>query len=187
LICEDDTIIRLDLRGQLERAGMRVVAEAADGEEALRLSREHDPDLVLMDVKMPRLDGIQAARRLLAERPVPIVMVTAYSERELVEQAAEAGVFGYLVKPFREEDLLPAIEAARARFAELEAARAEARTLADALEGRKLIERAKGVLMTREGVTESEAYARIRVASQRTGKPLREIAEALLATLGEAP
>ena len=183
LICEDETIIRLDLRAQLERAGMEVVGEARDGAEALQLAAELDPDLVVMDVKMPRIDGIEVARRLLAERPVPIVIVTAFPQEELVARAAEAGVFGYLVKPFREDDLLPAIHTARARFEELQAVRAEVGSLADALEGRKLIERAKGVLMARDGLTEADAYARLRGASQRTGKPMKALAEALIATL----
>src|SRR5438067_244883 len=119
LVAEDETIIRLDLRGLLERAGFDVVAEARDGEEAVALAREHEPDLAIMDVKMPRLDGIEAARRILDERPIPIVMLTAYGQDELVGRAVEAGVFGYLVKPFREQDLLPAIRAARARHDEL--------------------------------------------------------------------
>jgi response regulator NasT len=187
LICEDETIIRLDLRAICERAGMTVVAEARDGEEALRLAEEHRPDLVIMDVQMPRLDGIEAARRLLAERPVPIVVVTAFPQEELVDRAVEAGVFGYLVKPFKEDDLLPAIRAARARFEELQALRDEASSLAEALEGRKLIERAKGMLMAREGISEQDAYGRIRRASQRTGRPMRAIAEALIETLGGEP
>src|SRR5437762_7504371 len=115
LIAEDETIIRLDLRGLLERAGYEVVAEARDGEEAVELAREHTPDLALLDVKMPRLDGIEAARRILEERPIPIVILTAFDQRELVERAAEAGVYGYLVKPFREQDVVPAIELAKAR------------------------------------------------------------------------
>src|SRR6476619_7015787 len=119
LIAEDETIIRLDLRGLLEAGGYEVVAEAKDGEEAVSLAREHEPDLAVMDVKMPRLDGIDAARRILEERPIPIVMLTAVSVRELVEPATETGVYGYLVKPFREQDVLPAIEAARARHEEL--------------------------------------------------------------------
>ena len=109
LVAEDETIIRLDLRGLLERAGYDVVAEARDGEEAVELARLHEPDLALMDVKMPRLDGIEAARRMLEERPIPIVMLTAFDQRELVERAAEAGVYGYLVKPFREQDVVPAL------------------------------------------------------------------------------
>src|SRR3989337_1617107 len=123
LVAEDETIIRLDLKGLLEGAGFEVCAEARDGEEAVRLARETEPDVALLDVKMPRLDGIEAARRILDERPIPIVMVTAYGERELVSRAVEAGVFGYLVKPFRETDLLPAIAMARARADELVALR----------------------------------------------------------------
>jgi response regulator NasT len=184
LICEDETIIRLDLRAICERAGLEVVGEARDGVEALRLAAELEPDVVVMDVQMPKLDGIEAARQLLAERPVPIVVVTAFPQEELVRRAVEVGVFGYLVKPFRENDVLPAIHAARARFEELQAAREEAGSLAEALESRKLIERAKGMLMAREKITEDEAYTRIRRASQRTGKPMRTIAEAVVETLG---
>jgi AmiR/NasT family two-component response regulator len=183
LIAEDETIIRLDLRELLERAGFEVCAEARDGEEAVELARALTPDLALLDVKMPRLDGIEAARRILAERPIPIVMVTAYGEDELVSRAVEAGVFGYLVKPFRETDLLPAIATARARHEELEAVRAEADSLAEALAARKAIERAKGLLMEREGLTEPEAFARLRKASQISGRPLKVVAEALIATL----
>src|SRR5881397_1082704 len=121
LVAEDETIIRLDLRDLLERAGFEVCAEAKDGEEAIELARKEEPDLAIMDVKMPRVDGIEAARRILDERPIPIVMLTAYGQEELVSRAVEAGVFGYLVKPFREQDLLPAIQAARARHEELQA------------------------------------------------------------------
>ena len=184
LIAEDETIIRLDLRGLLESAGFEVCAEARDGEEAVRLAREAEPDIALLDVKMPQLDGIEAARRILDERPIPIVMVTAYGERDLVARAIEAGVFGYLVKPFRETDLLPAIETARARHDELRALREEADSLAEALAARKAIERAKGILMQREGLTEEEAFARLRKASQISGRPLKVVAEALIATLG---
>lgn len=183
LIAEDETIIRLDLRELLESAGHEVVAEARDGEEAIALSREHGPELALLDVKMPKLDGIEAARRILEERPIPIVMVTAYGERELVSRAVEAGAFGYLVKPFRETDLLPAIETARARHEELTALREEAESLAEALAARKAIERAKGLLQEREGLTEQAAFARLRKASQISGRPLRVVAEALIATL----
>jgi two-component system, response regulator PdtaR len=184
LIAEDETIIRLDLRGLLEGAGFEVCAEARDGEEAVRLAQETAPDVVLLDVKMPKLDGIDAARKILEERPVPIVMVTAYGEQELVSRAVEAGVFGYLVKPFRETDLLPAIETARARHQELAELREEADSLAEALAARKAIERAKGILMQREGLSEADAFARLRKASQISGRPLRVVAEALIATLG---
>jgi len=186
LIAEDETIIRLDLRELLEKSGFEVVAEARDGEEAIALAQSEEPDLALLDVKMPKLDGIDAARRILDERPIPIVMVTAYGEQELVSRAVEAGVFGYLVKPFRESDLLPAIETARARHDELVTLREEAASLADALAARKSIERAKGLLMEREGLTEQAAFARLRKASQISGRPLKVVAEALIATLDAA-
>jgi response regulator NasT len=187
LIAEDETIIRLDLRELLEQAGFEVCAEAKDGEEAVALARSAEPDLALLDVKMPKLDGIDAARRILDERPIPIVMVTAYGEEELVSRAVEAGVFGYLVKPFRESDLLPAIATARARHEELQALREEAESLSEALAARKAIERAKGLLMEREGLSEQEAFARLRKASQISGRPLKVVADALIATLDVAP
>ena len=186
LIAEDETIIRLDLRDLLERAGHEVVAEARDGEEAVELARLHEPELALMDVKMPRLDGIEAARRILEERPIPIVMLTAFDQRELVERAAEAGVYGYLVKPFREQDVVPAIELAKARHEELAAVRADADSLTQALADRKVIERAKGLLMEREKLNEADAFARLRKASQVSGRPLRVIADAVLATFDPA-
>ncbi len=162
LVAEDETIIRLDLRDLLERAGFEVCAEARDGEEAVELARSEQPDLAIMDVKMPRMDGIEAARRILNERPIPIVMLTAYGQDELVSRAVEAGVFGYLVKPFREQDLLPAIP----------------------LAARKVIERAKGLLMEKEKLSEDDAFSRLRRASQVSGRPLKVIAEAVVATLG---
>src|SRR6184192_4647375 len=182
LVAEDETIIRLDLVEMLARAGLEVCAEARDGEEAVALAREHAPDLAIMDVKMPRLDGIEAARRILDERPIPIVMLTAYGQEELVNRAVEAGVFGYLVKPFREQDLVPAIATARARHEELAAVREEAESLAEALAARKAIERAKGLLMKKEDLSEQEAFARLRKASQLSGRPLKVIAEAVIAT-----
>ncbi|HLY94924.1 MAG TPA: response regulator [Gaiellaceae bacterium] len=184
LVAEDETIIRLDLRDLLERAGFEVCAEARDGEEAVELARSEQPDLAIMDVKMPRVDGIEAARRILDERPIPIVMLTAYGQDELVSRAVEAGVFGYLVKPFREQDLLPAIQAARARHSELQELREEAESLADALAARKVIERAKGLLMEKEKLSEEDAFSRLRKASQVSGRPLKVIAEAVVATLG---
>jgi AmiR/NasT family two-component response regulator len=186
LIAEDETIIRLDLRELLEKSGFEVCAEARDGDEAVQLARTMEPDLALLDVKMPKLDGIEAARKILEERPIPIVMVTAYGEKELVSRAIEAGVFGYLVKPFRETDLLPAIETARARYEELAALREEAESLADALAARKAIERAKGLLMAKEGLSEQDAFARLRKASQVSGRPLKVVAEAVVATLEQA-
>ena len=184
LIAEDETIIRLDLRDLLERAGHEVVAAARDGEDAVALAREHSPELAVMDVKMPRLDGIEAAKRILEDNPIPIVMLTAYGQEELVSRAVEAGVFGYLVKPFREQDLMPAIATARARHEELAAVREEADSLADALASRKAIARAKGLLMEKEGLTEQEAFERLRRASQLSSRPLKAIAEAVIVTLG---
>ncbi len=184
LIAEDETIIRLDLRELLERAGFEVCAEARDGAEAVELARSEQPDLAVLDVKMPRLDGIEAARRILDERAIPIVMLTAYGQEELVSRAIEAGVFGYLVKPFRESDLLPAIQTAHARHEELSALREEAESLSEALAARKSIERAKGLLMAKESLSEEEAFSRLRRASQLSGKPLKVVAEALIAALG---
>jgi AmiR/NasT family two-component response regulator len=169
----------------LQRAGLEVCGEARDGEEAVKLARELEPDLAIMDVKMPKLDGIDAARKILDERPIPIVMLTAYGQDELVSRAVEAGVFGYLVKPFRESDLLPAIQTARARYDELAALREEAESLAEALAARKAIERAKGLLMEKEGLSEADAFARLRKASQVSGRPLKVVAEAVVATFGE--
>jgi two-component system, response regulator PdtaR len=186
LVAEDETIIRLDLKDLLERSGFEVCAEARDGEEAVALARSEQPDVAIMDVKMPKLDGIEAARRILDERPIPIVMLTAYGQDELVQRAAEAGVFGYLVKPFREQDLVPAIRTARARHEELSALREEAESLAEALAARKAIERAKGLLMRKEGLSEQDAFERLRKASQISGRPLRVVAEALIATFSES-
>jgi response regulator NasT len=186
LVAEDETIIRLDLKTLLEGAGFEVCAEAKDGLEAVELARSSLPDLAVLDVKMPGLDGIEAARRILDERPIPIVMLTAYGQDELVSRAVEAGVFGYLVKPFREGDLLPAIKTARARYEELVALREEAESLADALAARKSIERAKGLLMAKEGLSEQEAFERLRRASQLAGRPLKVVADALIATFDNA-
>src|SRR3954453_21769947 len=186
LVAEDETIIRLDLVEMLTRAGLEVCAEARDGEEAVALAREHAPDLAIMDVKMPTLDGIEAARRILDERPIPIVMLTAYGQDELVSRAVEAGVFGYLVKPFREADLLPAIRTARARHEELAEIREQSESLGEALAARKSIERAKGILMEREGLSEADAFARLRRASQVAGRPMRVVADALIATLDQS-
>jgi len=183
LIAEDETLIRLDLKGMLESAGLEVCAEARDGVEAVELADSESPDLAVLDVKMPRLDGIEAARKILDERPMPIVIVSAFTEQSLVRRAAEAGVYGYLAKPFREEDLLPAIATARARFDQLSAVREQVDSLADALAARKAIERAKGLLMENQGLSEQDAFVRLRRASQTSGRPMRVIAEAIIETL----
>ena len=185
LIAEDETLIRLDLRRLLERAGMTVCAEVGDGLAAVEQAALQRPDLAILDVKMPKLDGIEAARRIVGERPIPVVIVSAFTQRALVERAAEAGAYGYLSKPFGEQDLLPAIATARARFDEWEATREQVDSLTEALAARKSIERAKGILMDRDGLSEDAAFGRLRRASQTSGRPMRVIAEALIETLGQ--
>ena len=184
LIAEDEAIIRLDLRSLLESNRFDVCGEARDGVEAVELAAELEPDLILMDVKMPRLDGIEAARRILERRAVPIVMLTAFGQEEVVARAVDTGVFGYLSKPFREQDVLPALAAAQARHTEFSEVKLQAASLLEALEARKAIERAKGILMAKEGISEDEAFARLRRASQKSGRPMKVIADAVAATIG---
>ncbi|HUK44858.1 MAG TPA: response regulator [Gaiellaceae bacterium] len=184
LIAEDETIIRLDLRSLLETHGFDVCGEARDGVEAVELASSLEPDVILMDVKMPRLDGVEAARRILERQAVPIVMLTAFGQDELVARAVDTGVFGYLAKPFREQDVVPALVAAQARHAEFAEVKLQAASLLEALEARKAIERAKGILMAKEGISEDEAFARLRRASQKSGRPMKVIADAVAATLG---
>jgi len=181
LIADDEAIRLMSLRQQLAALGMDVVAEATTGREAVALARHAAPDLAILDIKMPELDGIEAARAITRERPIPIILLTAYSEPALIERAAAAGVLAYLVKPVGEEDLLPAILTARSRFAEFQQLRGEVATLGDALEARKVIERAKGMLMDRYRLSEGEAFRRMQIQSQRENKRLVEIARALLA------
>src|SRR3989441_11495483 len=181
LIADDEAVIRLGLRSMLEDQGYRVGVEAADGDRALALVRRLRPALLLLDIKMPGIDGLQAARALLAEPPVPVIILTAYADREFVEKAKEAGVLAYLVKPVRESDLYPAIEVARARFREIQALRTEIGGLEEALVVRKLVERAKGVVMRRMGLDEAAAFAHIQRQARNARKPMKEIAETILA------
>jgi two-component system, response regulator PdtaR len=180
LIADDEAIRLMTLKRQLAAIGMDVVAEATTGREAVNLARETQPDLAILDIKMPDLDGIEAARTITRMRPIPILLLTAYSDRTLIERAGAAGVYGYLVKPVAEEDLLPAILTARARFREFQGLRAEVATLGDALEARKVIERAKGMLMDRFRLSEAEAFRRMQIQSQRENRRLVDIARALL-------
>jgi len=158
LVVEDEALIRLDLVEMLTEEGYEIAGEAADGEQAVALARELKPDLVIMDVKMPKMDGIAAASTIVEERIAPVVMLTAFSQRDLIEQARDAGAMAYLVKPFARHELVPAIELAVSRFAEKRALEDEVATLQDRLETRKLIDRAKGLLMTHQKMTEPEAF-----------------------------
>ena len=180
VIADDESIIRLDLKEMLTNLGYVVAGEASDGVSAINLARELRPDLVIMDIKMPQLDGIAAAKVLTEERIAPVLLLTAFSQQELVHGAREAGVVGYIVKPFRESELVPAIEIALSRFKEFRALEKEVTDLRTLLETRKLVERAKGVLMDTQGLKEAEAFRKIQKLSMNTRKSMREIAEAIL-------
>lgn len=180
VIADDESIIRMDLEEMLSGLGYQVVGEAGDGRQAINLARELKPDLVIMDIKMPEMDGIQAARVLTEEKIAPVLLLTAYSQQELVSGAREAGVVGYIVKPFRQDELMPAIEVALSRFREFRELEKEMGDLKETLEARKVIERAKGVLMDQYGLKEADAFRRIQKLSMDTRKSMREIAEAIL-------
>ncbi|OYT75210.1 MAG: response regulator [Armatimonadetes bacterium JP3_11] len=180
VIADDEPIILLDLRQMLEELGMSVVGEASDGKQAVEKVRQLKPDLAILDVKMPEMDGIEAARVLHEERLAPVILLTAYSDSELIQRAKQAGVYGYIVKPFKQADLTPAIEVALARYQEARELEQQVDDLKEALETRKIIERAKGILMDTYGLREQEAYRRIQVQSMNTRKSMREIAEAII-------
>jgi len=180
IIADDESLIRIDLREMLTNLGYLVVGEVADGRSVVNQARELRPDIVIMDVKMPDMDGIEAAKILTEERIAPVVLLSAYSQRELVNRAREAGVVAYLVKPYREEDLTPAIEVALARFQEFQALQKQVTDLQQALETRKLVDRAKGILMDEQGLTESEAFRKIQRMSMNNRKPMKDVAEAII-------
>jgi response regulator NasT len=180
VIADDESIIRMDLREILNDLGYLVVGEAGDGRSAVNLGRELRPDIVIMDIRMPDLDGIEAAKILTEERIAPVLLLTAFSQQHLVERAKEAGVVGYIVKPFRESDLAPAIEVALARFEEFRAMEREVDDLKGALEARKLVDRAKGILMDTQGLSEADAFRRIQKMSMNMRKPMKEIAQAII-------
>nr|WP_315987464.1 response regulator [Actinomadura sp. HBU206391] len=181
VIAEDEALIRLDLKEMLEEDGYAVVGEAGDGETAVKLTLDLRPDLVILDVKMPVLDGISAAERIAADRIAPVVILTAFSQRELVERARDAGAMAYLVKPFTMADLVPAIEMAVSRYQEVKALEAEVGSLQDRLETRKLVERAKGLLQSAHGWTEPEAFRWIQKTSMDRRLTMRAVAEAVVA------
>ena len=184
VIADDESLHLMSLREQLEALGHRVVGEAEDGETAVQLLRDLHPDLAIMDIKMPEPDGIEVSKTIMREQPVPIILLTAYSEKSLAERAADAHVAAYLMKPVSKQDLLPAIALATSRFAEFQTLNREVNDLRDALETRKLVERAKGILMRRLDLTEEEALRRMQRRSQNENKKMNEIANAIITADG---
>jgi AmiR/NasT family two-component response regulator len=180
LIADDDPIIRLDLKQMLENLGYQVVAEAGDGKQAVEMAQETLPDICILDVKMPVMDGIEAVTIITEENIAPTILLTAYSDKELVDRAKAAGVFAYLVKPFKPSDLPPAIEVARSRFEQNAQLNKEVTSLQEKLQARKVIEQAKGILMQELTLNESEAYRRIQVQSMNLRKTMKEVAEAIV-------
>ncbi|WP_433263336.1 ANTAR domain-containing response regulator [Actinosynnema sp. CS-041913] len=184
LVAEDEALIRLDLVEMLREEGYEVAGQAADGDEAVTLAEELRPDLVIMDVKMPKVDGIEAASAIAAKRIAPVVILTAFSQRDLVERARDAGAMAYLVKPFAKRDLVPAIELAMSRFAELQALENEVAGLTERLETRKVVERAKGLLMTEQGLSEPEAFRWVQRTAMDRRTTMKAVAEAVIENFG---
>ena len=185
VVAEDESLIRIDIVETLKDNGFAVVGEAADGEAAVAMAREHRPDLVVMDVKMPLMDGITAAEILTKERIAPVVLLTAFSQRELVERASEAGALAYVVKPFTPNDLIPAIEIALSRSQQISALEDEVADIAERLETRKVLDRAKGILNDTMGLTEPEAFRWIQKASMDRRLTMREVAQTVIDQLAE--
>jgi two-component system, response regulator PdtaR len=180
LIAEDEAIIRLDLKEMLEEEGIDVVGEAADGEAAMRLARETKPDLVILDIKMPGMDGLSAAEKVVDEGLAAVLILTAFSQKDLVKRAADAGAMGYLVKPFQKSDLMPAIEIALARHSELIAVRQESSDLSEQLETRKVVDRAKGKLMDEHGISEADAFRQIQKKAMDERRSMKDVAAEIL-------
>lgn len=180
LIADNESIIRMDLKELLEEAGHEIVAEAADGLKAVELTRKFKPDLVIMDIKMPEMDGIAASKIISEEKLAPVLLLTAFSQPEIVERAKESGVLAYLVKPVRENNLFPAMEIALSRFQEMQQLEGELDKLKGSLEMRKTLDRAKGILMDAYNLSESEAYRRIQQYSMAKRKTIKEVAEAIV-------
>ncbi len=180
VIAEDEAIIRLDLKETLEEEGYEVVAETGRGDEAVELVRLHNPDVAILDIKMPGLDGLSAAREIAGERRAAVVILTAFSQRDLIERARDAGALAYLVKPFQKSDLLPAIEVALGRFKELKALHDQATSLSDQLETRKVVDRAKGQLMDQAGLTEAAAFGFIQKTAMKERQTMRSVAQRVI-------
>jgi response regulator NasT len=186
LVAEDEALIRLDLTEMLTEEGYQIAGEAGDGEAAVELARSLGPDLVIMDIKMPKKDGIEAAGTIVEERIAPVVMLTAFSQRDLIERARDAGAMAYLVKPFARHELVPAIELAVSRFAEKKALEDEVATLSDRLETRKVVDRAKGLLMSKQNMSEPEAFRWIQRTAMDRRTTMKAVAEAVVEGLAEA-
>ncbi|TQN43347.1 response regulator receiver and ANTAR domain protein [Blastococcus colisei] len=186
IIAEDEALIRLDLKEMLEEEGYSVVAEVGDGQQAVDRARELRPDLVILDIQMPVLDGLSAAEQIASSRVAPVIVLTAFSQRELVERARDAGAMAYLVKPFSKNDLVPAIEVARARFSEMTALDGEVRTLEERLETRKVVEKAKGLLMADLSITEAEAFRRIQQTAMNQRTSMKALAQSIVDAVADA-
>jgi len=186
VVAEDEALIRLDLAEMLAELGYDVVGQASDGEQAVALVHEHRPDVVIMDVKMPVLDGISAAEQIGKERIAPVIMLTAFSQKELVERARDAGVMAYIVKPFTQADLAPAVDIATSRWAELKALEGEIADLGERLETRKAVDRAKGILMKKLKVSEAEAFRWIQKTAMDRRLGMREVADAVVSGMDKA-
>jgi len=180
VIAEDEQLTRTIIRARLEKLGHIVVAEAGDGVQAVDAARTHKPDVIIMDIKMPVMDGIEAARTILSESPCAILFLSSFNEQELVEQATDTGALAYLMKPFRKEDLAPALEMAVRRFRQIRSQQREIDDLKETLETRKIIERAKGILMDRHHMSEEEAFKRIHFQARNQNKKMREIAQSII-------
>jgi len=181
VIAEDEAIIRLDLKETLEEEGYEVVGETGRGDVAVELVREHSPDLVILDIRMPGLDGLSAAREISSERRAAVLILTAYSQRDLIEQARDAGALAYLVKPFQKAELLPAVEVALGRFREMQALHDQTASLEESLEARKLVDRAKGLLMDRHGLSEADAFSFVQKSAMSERVTMKDIAEKVIA------
>jgi response regulator NasT len=181
VIAEDEAIIRLDLKEILEEEGYEVVGETGRGDEAVTLVKEHSPDLAILDIKMPGMDGLSAAREISAERRAAVLILTAFSQRNLIEEARDAGALAYLVKPFQKSELIPAIEVALGRFREMQALESEVRGLEEQLEVRKVVDRAKGLLMDRHGLNENDAFSFIQKTAMRERTKMKDVAEKIIA------
>ena len=180
LIAEDEALTRTILKARLEKLGHQVIAEAENGTQAVEAALAGKPDVIIMDIRMPEMDGIEAARRIVEENPCAILFLTAFSEDTLVEKAGETGALAYLMKPFRKEDLAPALEIAVKRFRQIQAQQNEIEGLKDSLETRKLIDRAKGILMDRQGLTEDQAFKKIHFEARNQNQKMREIAQSII-------